>query len=291
MAEERGSVVFRGSVSGGYHARMGPRRVVVARRWLVRFRPDGLHAGLPLAVALLLVGAGILGAATPDAFAAADLSGMAVVLDPGHNGTYDASNSRQVPNGRGSTKACNTSGTATSDGYPEHAFTWDVALRVRDALDRLGVHTTMTRDSDTGVGPCVDQRAALANAAKPDAIVSIHGDGGPPSGSGFHVNYSSPPLDEIQAGPAVRLATTMRDALAAAGYPKSNYLGSQGLYGRTDLAGLNLARYPAILVELGNMKNPGDATQMESAEGRREYATAVTVGIVRYLSAQAPAGS
>ncbi|KAA8939184.1 N-acetylmuramoyl-L-alanine amidase, partial [Mycobacterium sp.] len=156
------------------------------------------------------------------------------------------------------------------------------------ALDRLGGRTTMTRDSDTGVGPCVDQRAALANAAKPDAIVSIHGDGGPPSGSGFHVNYSSPPLNEIQAGPAVRLATTMRDALALAGYPESNYLGSQGLFGRADLAGLNWAQYPAILVELGNMKNPGDAIQMESVDGRTKYAAALTDGIVRYLSAQAP---
>lgn len=239
-----------------------------------------------LAIALLVVGPGLLGVPTPAA--AADLSGRTVVLDPGHNGTYDASNSRQVPNGRGSTKACNTSGTATGDGYPEHAFAWDVALRVRAALDRLGVRTTMTRDSDTGVGPCVDQRAALANAAKPDAIVSIHGDGGPPSGSGFHVNYSSPPLNEIQAGPAVRLATTMRDALALAGYPESNYLGSQGLFGRADLAGLNWAQYPAILVELGNMKNPGDAIQMESVDGRTKYAAALTDGIVRYLSAQAP---
>jgi N-acetylmuramoyl-L-alanine amidase len=50
----------------------------------------------------------------------------------------------------------------------------------------------LTRDSDNGVGPCVDQRAALANAAKPDAIISIHADGGPASGHGFHVNYAVP---------------------------------------------------------------------------------------------------
>ena len=86
---------------------------------------------------------------------------------------------RQVPNGRGGTKECNTTGAATNDGYPEHAFNWDVALRVRDALSQLGVHTAMSRDDDNSVGPCVDQRAALANAMHPDAIVSIHADGGP----------------------------------------------------------------------------------------------------------------
>jgi N-acetylmuramoyl-L-alanine amidase len=227
-------------------------------------------------------------AGDPQASATVDLSGMSVVIDPGHNGTNDASISRQVPNGRGGTKACTTTGTAANDGYPEHSFTWDVALHIRDALDRLGVRTTMSRDSDTGVGPCVDQRANLANAAKPDAIISIHADGGPSSGQGFHVNYSSPPLNDIQAGPAVALATTMRDALVASGLHESNYIGSQGLYGRADLAGLNLAQYPAILIELGNMKNVDDAAQMESADGRAKYAATVTQGIVGYLSAKPP---
>jgi N-acetylmuramoyl-L-alanine amidase len=225
----------------------------------------------------------------PPASAAVDLSGTAVVLDPGHNGSSDASISQQVPNGRGGSKVCNTTGTATNGGYPEHAFAWDIAQLIRHALDQLGVRTTMSRDSDTGVGPCVNERANRANAAKPDAIISIHADGGPPSGHGFHVNYSAPPLNDIQAGPAVQLATTMRDALVAAGLPESNYIGSQGLYGRADLAGLNFAQYPAILVELGNMKNAGDAAQMESPDGRAKYAVAVTQGIVSYLSAKAPA--
>ena len=224
----------------------------------------------------------------PPSAAAGNVAGMTVVLDPGHNGIADPSNSRQVPNGRGGSKECNTSGTATADGYPEHSFTWDVAQRVRDALDGLGVRTTLTRDSDNGVGPCVDQRAAVANAAKPDAIVSIHADGGPPSGRGFHVNYSSPPLNDAQGAPTLALATRMRDALAAAGLQESNYAGGQGLYGRADLAGLNFAQYPAVLVELGNMKNADDAAQMESADGRAKYAAAVTQGITNYLSNNGP---
>jgi N-acetylmuramoyl-L-alanine amidase len=246
-----------------------------------------LRAGAGLMV--MLVGFGSMPVLYgPRASAAGNLSGMTVVLDPGHNGVADSSISRQVPNGRGGTKACNTSGTSASDGYPEHSFTWDVTQHIRDALEQQGVHTVMTRDSDNGVGPCVDQRAALANAAKPDAIISIHADGGPPSGRGFHVNYSSPPLSDVQAQPTVQLATTMRDALAASGLTESNYVGAQGLYGRADLAGLNLAQYPAILIELGNMKNAGDATQIESPDGRAQYAKAVTDGITTYLSNKAP---
>lgn len=223
-------------------------------------------------------------AGPPAASADPDIAGKTVFLDPGHSGANDSSIARLVPNGRGGTKPCQTSGTATDDGYPEHSLTWDVTNRIRAALDQMGVHTELSRGDDTSPAACIDARAAAANAAHPDAIVSIHADGGPASGRGFHVNYSSPPLNDAQSGPALRLAGDIRDSLAAAGIPESSYLGADGLYGRADLAGLNLAEYPAVLVELGNMRNAGDAALLESPDGRARYAAAVTGGIVTFLS-------
>jgi len=41
---------------------------------------------------------------------------------------------------------------------------------------------------------------------------------------------------------------------------------------QADLAGLNLVQYPAILIELGNMKNGQEAAAMVTAEGRAKYA-------------------
>ncbi|ATA28411.1 N-acetylmuramoyl-L-alanine amidase [Mycobacterium lepraemurium] len=227
------------------------------------------------------------GALLPGPRAAAGVAGMSVFLDPGHNAVNDASINRPVPNGRGGSKPCQTSGAAADDGYPEHAFTWAVVGLIDASLNQMGVHTALSRADDSGVGPCIDQRADAANAMRPDAIVSIHADGGPASGSGFHVNYSSPPLNDVQAGPAVQLAHAMRDALVQAAFQPATYIGSDGLYGRDDLAGLNLAQYPAVLVELGNMKNAGDAARMESPDGRAAYASAVTAGIAAFLNAKA----
>jgi len=220
------------------------------------------------------------------AAAPSNVAGMFVVIDPGHNGANDASISRQVPTGRGGTKDCQTSGTSTTTGFPEHTFTWDTAQLVAARLSALGVRTALTRSNDTGLGPCVDARAAMENAAHPNAILSIHADGGPPSGRGFHVNYSAPPLNQVQAGPSVQYARTMRDQLVASGIPPSNYVAQDGLYGRADLAGLNLAQYPSILVECGNMKNPVDAEWMESAEGQQKYADALVRGVTAYLTSQ-----
>jgi N-acetylmuramoyl-L-alanine amidase len=225
----------------------------------------------------------------PRVLAAASIAGMIVFLDPGHNGANDASINNQVPNGRGGTKECQTTGTTTDNGYPEHSFNWDVVLRIRAALTQAGVRTAMSRGNDSALGPCVDQRAAMANALHPDAVVSIHADGGPPSGRGFHVNYSSPPLNDAQSGPAVQLARTMRDQLVASGLQPSTYRGTDGLYGRSDLAGLNLAQYPSILIEMGNMKNADDAAQLTSVDARSRYAAAVAQGVADYLSQKASA--
>ena len=191
--------------------------------------------------------------------------------------------------GRGGTKDCQASGTSTNSGYQEHTFTWDTALRVRAELNALGVRTAMSRGDDTGLGPCVDERANMANALHPNAVLSIHADGGPASGRGFHVNYSAPPLNQVQAGPSVQYARIMRDQMQASGIPPANYIGQSGLYGRSDLAGLNLAQYPSILVECGNMKNPADSALMESAEGRQKYADAMVRGVAGFLGSQGQA--
>lgn len=217
------------------------------------------------------------------------IAGMVVFIDPGHNGANDASIGRQVTTGRGGTKDCQTSGTATNSGYMEHTFTWDTALRVRAALTALGVRTALSRGNDTALGPCIDERANVANSLRPNAILSIHADGGPPSGRGFHVNYSAPPLNQVQAGPSVQYARIMRDQMQAAGIPPATYIGQGGLYGRSDLTGLNLAQYPAILVECGNMKNPVDSALMESPDGRQKYADALVRGVAGFLATQGQA--
>ena len=204
--------------------------------------------------------------------AATPLAGRTVFLDPGHSGSHDAAMTAQVPAGRGDTKDCQTTGTATSDGYAEHSFAWRV------------VEFVVSRPDDTSVGSCVDERAALANRSGADAVVAVHADGAGADQHGFHVIYSAPPLNGMQAGPAVSFASTMRDALAGAGLTPSTYAGVDGLQPRSDLAGLNLAQRPSILVELGNMRSPVDAAVMTDEAGRARYARAVVDGVVAYLN-------
>lgn len=180
-------------------------------------------------------------------------------------------------------KACNTTGAATDAGYPEHAFTFDVARRVEQRLSAAGVRVVLTRSTDDGVGPCVDERGRAGEAADAAAVVSIHADGAAASGSGFHVAYAHPPLNPVQAGPAVALAEALRDAMRAGGFRDADYIGRDGLSARADLAGLNHATRPTALIECANMRNPAEAAVVSSPEGRERYAAAIAAGVLAFL--------
>jgi N-acetylmuramoyl-L-alanine amidase len=214
------------------------------------------------------------------------LTGRTVVLDPGHNRdnfAHPAEINRPVDAG-GFTKQCNTTGTATDSGIPEATINWEIALLVRDRLAALGATVVLTRDADAGWGPCIDERAAIANAARADLFLSVHGDGAAASSRGFHViTPGSRPgwTDDIEAESA-RAATAVRDALVAAGLPTSNYRGQDGIDVRTDLGTLNRADVPAVMLEAGNLRNATDAALLTSPEGRRLVADALAAAVLSF---------
>jgi N-acetylmuramoyl-L-alanine amidase len=206
-----------------------------------------------------------------------------VVLDPGHNGgnaTHTTAVTRLVDAGNGLRKPCNEVGAESATGYAEHSFNWDVTVRLRGLLAARGLDVRLTRPNDTGVGPCVDMRGRLGNALKADVVVSVHADGGPVGGSGFHViEAARAPAAEQRLALAVRASMRSGSGLDYADYAA----GGDGLDARGDLAGLNLSTRPSVLVEAGNMHNRGDAALQSSAAGRQRIAAAIAAGILAFL--------
>lgn len=210
-----------------------------------------------------------------------------VVIDPGHNGgniDHLGEVTRLVDAGHGERKPCNEIGAQTTAGYAEHSFTWDVALRLRSLLAARGIDVRLTRSSDHGVGPCVDVRGRFGNAVKADAVVSVHADGGPASGTGFHVIEAARPVGDEAASTALALAVR-KAMLAGSGLRYATYIGGgDGLDVRDDLAGLTLSDRPTVMVEAGNMANRSDAALQTSAAGRQRVAAALATGILAFLA-------
>jgi len=75
----------------------------------------------------------------------------------------------------------------------------------------------------------------------------------------------------------------MRAGLLDAGLSIGNYYATTGIKTRTDLGTLNWSDVPAVMVELGNMKNSGDAALMTTSTGRARYADGLVAGIRRFL--------
>jgi N-acetylmuramoyl-L-alanine amidase len=222
---------------------------------------------------------------------APDLAGKTVVLDPGHNGANGAHPeriNRQVHVGGGMYKACNTTGTATASGYRESRFNLVVARRVARLLRSDGAEVILTRRTDRGVGPCITRRARIANRARADAAVSIHADGGPPGGRGFHVirpAWIEGLTDDIHR-PSRRLGRLLRAAYERrTGLPRAGYVGGDGLVARSDLGGLRLADVPAVFIETANMRNATDADRLESPRFRRRIARGIADGLRDFLTA------
>ena len=218
-----------------------------------------------------------------------DLGGRTVVLDPGHNGRNGAHPeiiNRQVAIGGGRYKACNTTGTATASGYTEARYTLGVARSAARILRRDGAEVVLTRRDNRGVGPCINRRARIGNRAHADAVVSIHADGGPAGGRGFHVirpTRIEGLTDDIYAE-SRRLGRVMRAAYEArTGLPRATYLGGNGLVARGDLGGLRLSDVPKVFVETANMRSATDARKVESRRFRKRIARGIAEGVIRFL--------
>jgi N-acetylmuramoyl-L-alanine amidase len=140
-------------------------------------------------------------------------------------------------------------------------------------------------------GPCVDVRGRAGNTlqsgAGADLKLSIHGDGSLAGDAhGFHVIYPpdrAPWTDDIHR-PSKRLASVTKDALVDKGFSVANYIaGGDGLDERADLGTLNLSDVPVVMLELGNMRDSGDAAVMTSAKGQARYARALAVAARAFL--------
>lgn len=223
------------------------------------------------------------------------LRGVVIGIDPGHNrlnGTA-ASTTRPISNGRdGETEQCNTTGTATDSGYPESTFTWRVARYLAADLRARGARPVLTRHSNHGVGPCVDQRARIINRSHAAVAIDIHADGGPAAGRGFAILEPVASDTNHAVVPASRrYARILRREFLRTGMPISTYDGAHGLAPRPDLGGLNLTTVPQVLIECGNMRNPTDAALLTSPAFQRRAARAIMRAMARFLQTQRPAPS
>ncbi len=208
------------------------------------------------------------------------LSGKVVAVDPGHQSRADY---ELEPIGPGSSteKARVSSGTASpTTGTPESEVTLAVGLKLRDALEALGIEVVMTRTTQDVDVPN-SERARIANEASADLAVRLHCDGA--TDESVHGLFTLYPAsikgwtDDI-AAESKKAAQIVQDAVIAATGAKD-----RGTQERSDLTGFNWSDVPDILIEMGFMTNAAEDKLLESDRYQDKIVQGLVDGIVEYL--------
>lgn len=218
------------------------------------------------------------------------LLGAVIVVDPGHNGqNFKYADIHRAGSLDGDGPLCNTAGASTNFGIDELTINWKVGQHLTILLRGLGAEVVLTHRDIDGFGPCADERGAIARDVNATALVSIHADGSDPGSSGFHIIFpaSKPSLDPGVVAESGRLARVVRDELLVIGGRPANYVGSNGVQERGDLANLNTANRPAILAELGNLRNSVDALMLSDDVAYEQIARALARAVVRFVGKDA----
>ena len=206
---------------------------------------------------------------------------IVIAIDPGHQakGNYG-----KEPVGPEATelKTKVSSGTqGVSTKIPEHVFTLELSLKLRDALTDAGYEVVLTRET-AEVDISNVERAEVANAAGADIYIRVHADGADSeAANGISVLYPSennPYVAELSAD-SKRLAQAVLDEMCEATGAKK-----RGIIKRDDLSGTNWAQMPVILIEAGFMTNEAEEKKLLSTEYQDLLVQGIVEGVEEYLN-------
>ena len=199
-----------------------------------------------------------------------------IIVDPGHGGQ--------------------DSGAKGSGGIQEKKVSLDLARKLVQTLEDTGtVRAVLTRTDDYAIS--LDDRAGLANHRGGDILISLHlGDffAPVPAAAGFTTYYWSPTISSPIVSPpsdrgqpwdqgqrpyweqSRRLATLIQQELTLAlTWPSGGVL-------QADLYLLKRVWMPAVLIEIGSLNHPGEATELQKPAFQQAVARALTEAILKF---------
>lgn len=197
--------------------------------------------------------------------------GKIVALDPGHGGRDP--------------------GALGCGGVLEKHVTLEVALRLKDLLEKAGLSAVLTREHDIMYTDGIEaeegerqvtrkfidlsRRLEIIHQSAADVVITIHVNSiASPRWSGAQTFY------DPRAHPdSMVLAVAVQDEITRiVGY--TDRVAKQ----RGGLFLLQKLKMPAVLVELGFISNPAEARRLADRDYQQKMAWAIFVGLVRYFA-------
>lgn len=187
------------------------------------------------------------------AIPARPLSGIKILLDPGHGGSEDL-------------------GARGPTGYPEKDVALIISKLVQERLVQRGATVVMTRETDRDVS--LQERVALIHQEEPAIALSLHYNALPDSGDALKTQGISTFWYNPQAhGLAIFLHNYLVQTLQRPSY---------GVYWNS-LALTRPTTAPAVLLELGFMINPDEFEWIINSQEQEKLADTIAEAITQWM--------
>ena len=182
-----------------------------------------------------------------------------VVIDAGHGGRDPG-----------------TSGTIEEETLYEKTVNLDIALKVKELLEKQGITVIMTRDDDTY--PTLEERSDLANINDAVIFVSIHANWATSaSANGYETYYSKLNNNSTTGLTSEELAKSIMSELS------DNLSTNDRGIKTADHVVTKTCYMPAVLIEIGFMSNAEELALMFTEEFQNDFAKSVCNGILNVI--------
>lgn len=206
-----------------------------------------------------------------------------VAIDAGHQRKQ---NTGREPIGPGSStyKQKVSSGTyGPWSRLNEYELNLQVALKLQKELENRGYRVYMVRTThDVNISNA--ERATMAANAGADIFVRIHANGDDYSSSVNGALCYMPSTSNRYLSSSVISGSRKLSKCVVDSYCASTGLRNLGLLEGDDMTGINWAKMPVTIVEMGFMSNRSDDLFMASAAGQTKIVTGIANGIDKYFN-------
>ena len=207
-------------------------------------------------------------------------TGKVIVIDPGHQKRGDSSKEPVGPGAKETKAKVTTGATGVVTKQTEAILNLKVGLLLKTELEKRGYTVIMTRTTNE-VNISNSQRAEIANKANADAFIRIHADSYESSkvvGMSTLCQTAKNKYNGNLADKSYRLSKCVLDNMV-----KTTDAKNRGVTRTDTMSGINWAKVPTTIVEMGFLSNPEEDKLLKSDDYQLKLVKGMANGIDEFL--------